>query len=840
MTDSSEKFSINIAVRDLAELSRREGGLASPFYGGVTGVEGIALHKEYARRAPEFFPGAEIYLEYSLAGTYSHPDLPYELKIQGRCDSIAFEDGSLTLIEVKSFRGSARFLPKDGDTVHWAQAKIYAYLLSQSDFFLEQKSVSETITVALHYLSLDNGELVAHEKTYTRDELEEYFSSICKYYLTSQTALITHRKRRNILNCEASFPFPDLRLGQHDMMREVTAAIRDKQVLFVNAPTGSGKTIAVLYPALKAQAHGLNDSIYYLTPSRSQRTVAEEALSLLREHGFLIRAITIRAKRSMCAQPKLFCDKNKCPFATTYYARLHEALGEFSHKEDLLPDDIFALGQKYQLCPYELSIDLMKSCDLVVCDYNYIFDPRIRWQERLDDPKHKYTLLVDEAHNLAERSRSMFSAIIDSKQIEDLKAILPQATAEADDPSLVSVLASLTELEELLNSYRNVLAEDVSETNREDFVKRHQELGLFFTQNFFATHVIPPRLESCVARLNFKLMQFFEFFRDFPQREAANIIRFELLFFQRIAEEYYDQAYITAVRRMPEGKMALSLLSLDASEHLTNTYYGKSSVVFFSATLEPYSYFVSLLNARHKTDKPEVLKLNSPFDRKRRLVIAYDEYSVRYRDRALSLAGIAELILELVSARPGNFLLFCPSFAYLRQLQNYLKEAERSSLLDIIVQPQRMNDQQKTEYLRRFTTAPKERSLLGLTVLGSLFTEGVDLKGEALTGVIVIGTGLPALTPEREILRQYHEAKSGLGYQYAYTWPGFNRVTQAAGRLIRTPEDYGVVLLVDDRYSGPEYQQLYPKEWDVFYADDKESCLERAQTFWADIDSTSI
>lgn len=839
MTDSPELISINIAVRELAELSRRTGGLASSYYGGISGPEGIALHKEYARRAPEFFPGADIYLEYSLSGSYTHSDLPYELKIQGRCDAIAVKSGQVTLIEVKSFRGAARFLPKNGDTVHWTQAKIYAYLLSQSDFLTENEITCSEITVALHYLSLDDGELITHEKTYTYSELSEFFTTVSKYYLTSRTALITHRKLRNIQNSEASFPFHELRLGQHDMMREVTAAIRDKEVFFVNASTGSGKTIAVLYPALKAQAHELTDSIYYLTPSRSQRTVAEETLTILRQHNFLVRAITIRAKQSMCAQPQMFCDKNKCHYATTYYERLEEALIEFSHKQDLLPDDIFALGHKHRLCPYELSLDLMNSCDLVICDYNYIFDPRIRWQSRLDDPKHMYTLLVDEAHNLAERSRSMFSAVIESKQIAELKRILPLATVP-DDPALKGIITAIEEVEALIESYSKALEENVSDDVKTAFVKEHQTLGLFLTQNFYATRKIPPRLESGISRLNFKLIHFFEYFRDFPQREAANVIRFDLLHFQRIAEEYYNQAYITAVRRLANGTMALSLLSLDASQHLTETYYGKSSVIFFSATLEPFSYFVSLLDSNYKTDKPEVLKLTSPFEKERRLIIAYDEYSVRYRDRALTLPGIADLILEIVSERPGNFLLFCPSFSYLRQLQNYLKQAERSAKLDIIVQPTRMSEQQKTEYLRRFTSAPKDRSLLGLTVLGSLFTEGVDLKGEALTGVIIIGTGLPALTPEREILRQYYDAKSGLGYQYAYTWPGFNRVTQAAGRLIRTPEDYGIVLLIDDRYSKPEYHQLFPKDWDVFYADDKESCLDRIHSFWTEIDSTSM
>ncbi len=839
MDDTSELFSISIAVRELAELSRREGGLSSPYYGGISGPEGIALHREYARLAPEFFPGAEIFLEYGLSGSYAHSTLPYNLQVKGRCDTIAVENKEITLIEVKSFRGSTRFLPKNGDTVHWAQAKIYAYLLGQSNFLTTNDITSDKITVALHYLSLDNGELITHEQRYSYTDLKQFFFSICKYYLDTRMALILHRERRNKHNSKASFPFPDLRLGQHDMMREVTAAIRDKQVLFVSAPTGSGKTIAVLYPALKAQAYGLNENIYYLTPSRSQRTVAEEALALLRQQGFLIRAITIRAKQSMCAQPKYFCDKNKCPYATTYFERLEDALTEFSHKQDLLPDDIFALGKKYHLCPYELSIDLMDSCDLVICDYNYIFDPRIRWSDKLDDSKHRYTLLVDEAHNLAERSRSMFSAIIESKQLEQLKSILQQVTVP-DDPSLKEVLVAIEELETLLNSYSKALSNDAGDDVKEAFVKEHQSLGLFFTNNFYATRKIPPRLQSCIPRLNFKLQQFFEYFREFPQREKANTIRFDLLHFQNIAEEYYDETYITAVRCLAGGKTALSLLTLDASQHLTKTYYGKSSVVFFSATLEPFSYFVSLLDANFKIDKPEVLKLSSPFSKERRLVIAYDEYSVRYRDRMITLPGIADLILEIVSQKPGNFLLFCPSFAYLQQFKNYIKQKEIPEILDIIVQPAGMNEQQKEEYLRRFTSAVKDRSLLGLTVLGSLFTEGIDLKGDALTGVIVIGTGLPALTPEREILRQYYQAKSGLGYQYAYTWPGFNRVTQAAGRLIRSPEDCGIVLLIDDRYSKPEYQQLFPKDWDIFYADDKQSCLDRIHSFWSDIESTLI
>lgn len=954
---------LSIGVRALAESSRTHGGLGSTLFAGITGVEGIRLHQRFQQNAKYWFPDDKLYFEVPVSGVFRDSEFPFDLRIEGRCDLLMrHSNGDVKIVEIKGYRGHPTSLPEHGDPVHLAQAMLYAALLFQETTegsaendavksaendavkSAENDAVKSTenstakstkrsakkstddkkaekgyeryptssVEIWLCYLSLDTGEPHFIKTSHQRQEIDDFFRRQCTAFAESSGMVFAHRRERDDKNKVASFPYPRLRDGQKDMMREIMAAIRDQQVLFVSAPTGIGKTMATLYPSIKAQANGLTDQIFYITPTRSQRKVAEDALDDLSQKGFIQRSITIQAKEQMCISPRHFCNTLRCPCAVTYYERVKEAIRESYTISRITPSTVRELGRKYTLCPYELSLDLLSTCDTVICDYNYIFNPRVRWSDRLDDTGARYTLLVDEAHNLARRSREMFSAFLSladllafRKKLLDIAhtsrsktrssddmpvtskinqnggAPVASKTSQNDDARIASKMASnitsrviLTQDTRSSSSYdqssrpKTVLPQDVNQVLRtldrliadlmrfltlfddiqekgdndvlqekEAFLEELKPYHPVLFPRFLATRATPSFILKDVSVLVGTLTRFFETHVEFPGRESVLIMYFDLLFFQRVVDRYYDHTYITCFRQTSKDNIAVSLMTLDASGHLTDLYYGRSPVVFFSATLSPMPYYQSLLDAHVSQDHPETIQLPSPFPSERRLVIAYEAHSIRYKDRLRTLPNVARLIAETIRLRKGHYLIFSPSFAYQRQLARALNALNVSDI-DWVIQPPRMTDSQKNCYLAYFRDNTRNHPLAGLTVLGSLFNEGIDLAGEELTGVIIVGTGLPGLSPERDLLKQFYDATTGQGYEFAYLWPGLNRVAQAAGRLIRSENDYGIVLLIDDRYADPVHRALLPDEWHTEHMSDANACLARIRQFWHEIEAS--
>lgn len=834
---AQEKAVLSVAARDLAESVRRYGGLAGPLYAGVTGIEGTRAHQDFFDRAPHFFPGHEIFTELALGGFYRAQELPFDLQVQGRCDLVAISpEGRVTLVELKSFRGRAASIPDQGDPAHLAQAVVYAHLLYDGVFFASRGAAPPVIHVELRYLSIDDGSSFSISNAWTKKALQAEFESICSDYTCLARPLYLHRQMRDGLNRQASFPYQELRDGQEGMMQEVIAAVRDRTVLFVQAPTGIGKTMATLYPSIKAQANGLTDTIFYLTPTRSQRKVAEDTLDDLEKQGFLIRSLSLRAKEQMCLSPSHFCDMRVCPFAIRYHDHLRDAVIKSYESRRLLPEDVLALGREFSLCPFELSLSLLPTVDAVICDYNYLFNPRVRLHGWLDQPGQSYTLLVDEAHNLARRSREMFSAVLSRSEIGTLLEVMAGHRTEPGNQRRLNgqVCASLNRLAGQMDRFRPLFE---AGTPREDHELVRELAGCHpvLRDQFLATRFTPSPLLEAVSSAADLLTRYLSDYPEFEGRRSMMVPYFDLSFFVRVAERYYNDSYITSWRPSGEGDLHVTLLALDASDHLTEVYSDRSPVIFFSATLAPLPYYLALLDARSATDKPEVLRLPSPFPKERRLVICYEAHSVRYADRSRTVGDIAGLIRDTALLRKGHYLVFSPSFAYQRQLVRCLSEFQ-DDRIDFLVQPGGMTEQQKENYLGYFQRKGGEKPLVGLTVLGSLFNEGIDLVGEELTGVMVIGTGIPGLSPEREFLAQYYDEKTGKGFEYAFMWPGFNRVTQAAGRLIRSEDDFGIVLLIDDRYGRQDYRQLIPQDWNAQHTDDREECLEAIRVFWQDFD----
>ncbi len=840
-SDKADKMTLTVAVRDLAERVRRQGGLVSPLHAGISGSEGSGIHREFVEEADQLFPDQELFPELTLRSLYTDDSLPFKLQIQGRCDLVTLSpQGRASLIEVKGFRGQAASIPPDGDPAHLAQALIYAHMLLAGDFLSSHGGQTEALDLELRYIPLDRGQPLILRSHWTKSELAAEFEELCRVYAGSLAPLYKHRALRDKANQTASFPYEDLRQGQKELMQEVLAAIRDKTVLFVQAATGIGKTMATLYPAIKAQANQLTDRIFYLTPTRSQRKVAEDSLDELESKGFRIRSLTLQAKQAQCLAPELYCDMRRCPYALNFYDNLQKALLDSYAWQRLTPARVRELAEKHEICPFELSLALIPTTDVVICDYNYIFNPRIRFHTLLDDPDHRYTLLVDEAHNLARRSREMFSARLAKSDLLKLKEGLGGLHKVYSQGKAGALSASrlLDSLIGSLESFRKFLTASQAPDGEDPFLKDLKEYRPVCREHFLATKSPPAQLLDRVSKLTAQLTGFFQAHEDFPGRQAFMVPYFELLHFQRVAERYYDQAYITSWRPGEKDELFMTLLALDASRHLTEIYRGRSPVVFFSATLSPLPYYISLLDAQSRSEKPEIVELKSPFPSERRLVICYEEYSLRYGDRALSLEGIARLISQVVRLRRGNYLVFSPSFSYQGQLVKALSR-QKAEDIDYVVQPPGMTEKQKNRFLDYFQNTGRDKPLVGLTVMGSLLNEGIDLKGEALTGVIVIGTGLPGLSPERDILRQYYDERQGQGFEFAYVWPGFNRVTQAVGRLIRGGEDYGLALLIDDRYGRPDYRQLIPEDWQARHTGDRQACTAMIQDFWKDFSSPS-
>ncbi|HZK28828.1 MAG TPA: ATP-dependent DNA helicase [Clostridia bacterium] len=829
---------ISVSVRQLADSTRRQGGLAGPFYAGITGIEGTKIHSDFANYADGDFPDHQLFPEVTLQTHVPGESIPFDLKIQGRCDMVTISpEKRVTLIEVKGFRGDTGSIPHEGDPVHLAQALIYAHMLFESEFFRSRALAVNQIDVQVRYIALDSGESKTVRNIWTREALKNNFSKICTSFAKTMAPLLKHRLIRDESNQKASFPYEQLRDGQRQMMQEVIATVRDKTVLFVQAPTGIGKTMATLYPAIKAQANGLTDQIFYLTPTRSQRKIAESTLDDLESRAFYIRSLTLRAKEQLCLSPAHFCDIRQCPYAVRYYEGLRDALEKSYQYRRLMPEDVQTLAKEYGLCPFEFSLALIPTVDVVICDYNYIFNPRVRFQDWLDDPKQRYTLLVDEAHNLARRSREMFSAVLTMSGLFALREGLAKRHPESGQERRIQEAACLAadRLIHTLNRFRDLLL--ANERQNQDSAL-YDELKAYHPvrdNQFLATKSLPPWLLKEVSALTGILTGYFTGHPKFPGRQAMMIPYFDLLYFLRVSERYYDDSYITTWRTGGKNEVYMTLLALDASTHLTDIYRDRSPVVFFSATLSPLPYYLSLLDARSTVERPELVNLPSPFPKERRLVICYEAHSLRYNDRSQSIDSIARLIRDVATLRKGHYLVFSPSFSYQRQLVRALSDLKIRDI-DFLVQPTRMTDTQKNDFLARFSKVEDKKPLVGLTVIGSLFNEGVDLVGEALTGVVVIGTGIPGISPERDILRQYYDAKTGNGFEFAYVWPGFNRVAQAAGRLIRSDNDFGIVVLIDDRYARSDYQKLIPEEWNSRHIDDRDECLRVIESFWKDYD----
>lgn len=756
------KTVIKISVRILVEFVLRSGDLVSSFSGSARAAEGTKAHKLVQKlQPPQYRP------EVTLNHTVEAAD--FILQICGRADGIIDLD-EVVIDEIKSTEDPLDSISEMDNPLFWAQAKCYAYMYSQ------QQNL-EKIQVQLTYYQLNEKTIKRYCRSFSRPELSLFFSDLVSRYLTWAQTVRTAQNERNRSIQQTNFPFAVFRPGQRELAVAIYRSIAAKNNLFAQAPTGIGKTLATLFPAIKAIGAGKSEKLFYLTAKTSTREIAEQTLSLLHQGGLLFKSLTLTAKDKICLSPDTDCDPNNCSYACGYYDRIHSALAEIYVQPVFTRTVIENCAKKHHVCPFEFSLELALWADGVICDYNYVFDPRVSLKRFFGEDQGQYILLIDEAHNLIDRAREMFSATIEKKPLTELKKAI-----KSSEPKLAKMLTAVVTC---LNRWGKVC-----DQNEE---KQHVQ------------QLLPEEVLSPMYRFLQCMDQWLAKKQAPPFREQLLQVFFAIHAFIRTAEEF-DEKYVFYAEKSASN-ITGKLFCIDPSRILQRILTSDRPAVFFSATLSPIEYFRESLGGK---EADACLTVDSPFPRENLCIMAADNISTTYKRRNSSCELVCDAIQAVTETRPGNYLVFFPSYRYLEEVKARL--TQRNSNVERLYQSSTMTDAERSAFLDRFSNQP-EGTLIGFAVLGGAFGEGIDLVGERLCGVVVVSIGLPQLGLERNLIRQFHNAENGMGFEYAYLYPGINKVLQAAGRVIRTDSDKGVVLLIDERFTQPRCQRILPSWW---------------------------
>ncbi|MCP4748277.1 MAG: ATP-dependent DNA helicase [Desulfobacteraceae bacterium] len=758
------KTEFNISVRALVEYELRAGDLRTDFFSTVSAVEGIRAHQKTQQQRPDTYQA-----EVAVCFKKKYSDCT--VIVSGRVDGIYTRDERTVIEEIKTSRRSVQDLEANPNPVHWGQAQCYAYLWALQENL-------DHLDVQLTYVDPKNYRTHELTRHVTLSELSEFFNDVLSNYLIWLRTVYQWRELRNNTISNLGFPYVNYRSGQRSMAVEVYRAFRDKVQLFVQAPTGIGKTMAALFPSVKALGEQLIPKVIFLTARTTGRIAAEKALDELRARGAALKALTLTAKDKICFNPESACLPEECEFSKGFYDRINQAVSTaFSHKA-CTREVLEAVARKHSVCPFELSLELITWVDCLIGDYNYAFDPTVTIKRLFLESGQTQAVLVDEAHNLVDRAREMFSAVLKKQSLLALTRLIKD-----DLPGLHRQSRRLNKwLSTAENRCRQAGGSLVEHHLPDNFIEQLQE----FT-----------RLSENWLRTNIK-----SFFRD----ELARFF-FDCLEFLRAAEQF-DQSY-AAIYEISDDDFTVKLFCLDPARQLRQIWQRCRASVFFSATLAPATYFQSVFGCTRQIRK---LNLPSPFPPENLSVLAATRISTFYHQRKKSCNRLSRTISDLVLKRRGNYLLFFPSYAYMNLI--YDRFCADNQGIETIVQTPAMSEKQRETFINLFQDTAQD-SLVGFAVMGGVFGEGIDLKGERLTGAVIVGVGLPGISLERELIKDYYEREDGAGFDFAYRFPGMIRVLQAAGRVIRSEQDKGVVLLIDQRYGQTDYKLLLPAHWHV-------------------------
>lgn len=779
-----QKKQVRISVRALVEFVLRSGDIDNRRSGTAQKdamAAGTRIHKKIQKRM-----GGNYRAEVPLKYTVLDEEEDIELLVEGRADGIFEEDGIVTIDEIKGVYMDLERLAEPV-AVHMAQAMCYGY------FYCCDRDL-DGVRIQLTYCNLETEEIRRFHEDRSKEELEVWFRSVIHEYFKWARYLCHHELQRNQSISGLEFPFP-YREGQRDLAVAVYKTISRKKRLFIQAPTGIGKTLSTIFPAVQAMGAGKASKVFYLTAKTITRTVAEEAFRILRSRGLVFTAVTITAKEKLCPMEKAECNPEACPYAKGHFDRVNEAVFDILHLEQEMDrETVLRYAEKYRVCPFEFCLDISSWTDGIICDYNYVFDPNVRLKRYFaDGASGDYLFLVDEAHNLVSRAREMYSASVYKEDFLEVKRII-----KGKSPRLERQLDRCNKL--LLSMKRECgdwqLLEDVTGLTA----------GIMTAFSYMET--------------------FMEEFPEFPERETVLDFYFCLRDFLNVYEEL-DGHYRIYEENREDGSFLVRLFCVDPSRLLSRCMDQGASTILFSATLLPVRYYKTLLSGNQED---YAVYVNSPFPEENRLLMVAEDVSSRYTRRSPSeYRKVADYIRIVTQSRPGNYMVFFPSYQYMGEIEEILEEEPLKA--DLLVQGQGMGEAEKTEFLEEFE---KERShsLAAFCVMGGVFSEGIDLKEERLIGVIVVGTGLPMVCVEQEVLKGYFDETEEKGFDFSYQYPGMNKVLQAAGRVIRTPGDRGVILLLDDRFLRRDHLELFPREWEHFQVVNRGNAARCLEDFW--------
>lgn len=780
----TDRSTIRISVRNLVEFVMRGGDIDNRRTSSAEKdamQAGSRMHRKIQKRQ-----GADYHAEVSMKHRVEQED--YQILVEGRADGIIEAVSGVTIDEIKCVYMDIRQL-EEPLPVHLAQALCYGYM-----YCCDHENVN-TITIQITYCNLETEEIRRLKQDKTREELETWFQGLIHEYLKWAEYLYRHTLRRDESLRELEFPYK-YRAGQKELAVSVYRALARKRNLFIQAPTGIGKTLSVVYPSLKSMGNGNGEKLFYLTAKTITRSVAENCFFLLRERGMLFTTVTITAKEKLCPLEKTECNPDVCPYAKGHFDRVNDAVFDILHEQQGITRKIILdYAEKYQVCPFEFCLDISSWADGIICDYNYVFDPNARLKRYFADGNQgDYLFLIDEAHNLVSRAREMFSACLVKEDILLVKKIIKGRSRKLE--------------RELERCNRNLL-----ELKRES-----AEYRVLPDANLLASNLLGVMGE---------FDSFLEEEKEFPERELVLQFYFDLRHFLNMYDGL-DDHYRIYTELGEDGNFRLYLFCIDPSRCLNACLEKGIAGIFFSATMIPVMYYKKLLSGN-----PEdfAVYANSPFDREKRLILVAKDVSSRYiRRNKAEFGKVADYIMMLAQSHVGNYMVFFPSYRYMEVVEQILDERYDGSFR-WQMQTKRMTEEEREEFLALFEEK-REQSFVGLCVLGGIFSEGIDLKAERLEGTIIVGTGLPMVCSEQEILMQYFADQGENGYDYAYQYPGMNKVLQAAGRVIRTAQDRGVILLLDDRFLRPEIQDLFPREWTEYGLVTRETVGGWLKHFW--------
>ena len=770
---------VRISVRSLVEFLLRSGDIDDRI-GGMRDTQAMHIGSRLHRKI-QGKQGSEYAAEVPLFGVFPCDD--FYIRVEGRADGIvaAAEDQTALIDEIKGIaRPVDRLEGPDG--VHLAQAKCYAY------FYASNENL-DRIRVRMTYVNLETEQIRYFLEEYSYTDLETWFLNLLEEYKKWARFEREWKKIRRESVKKTVFPFP-YRDGQKDLAAGVYRTIARGKILFIQAPTGAGKTLSTVFPAVKAIGEGLGDKLFYLTARTPARAVAAEAFALLRENGLRMKSVVLTAKEKACKCEEVHCNPEDCPYAKGHFDRINDAVYELITGEDVFDRErISRAAQTYQVCPFELSLDISTWMDAVIGDYNYVFHPRSRLKRFFGEGvKGDYLFLIDEAHNLVDRGRDMFSAELVKEDFMELrrevKAVSPQLAKglervnrrmlelkrECEGSSRLESLGTFPVT--LMNLYGTM--EELLGKSRSPEDPSSQAAPLF-----------PPALREKVLDLYFRIGTFLD---------TCDLL---------------DDHYVIYDEIDREGRFRLKLFCFNPAVNLQECLNKGRSSIFFSATLLPVDYYKSLLCTQ---EDAYAVYASSCFDPSRMQVLLGTDVSSRYTRRSEEeYARTAQYILKMVQAKQGNYMAFFSSYRMLESVADAFRPICPEEIT-MIEQTANMREADREAFLASFEEE-RTGSLIGLCVMGSIFSEGIDLRADRLIGAAIVGPGLPMVCTEQELLKTCYEELGMDGFRYAYQCPGMNRVLQAAGRVIRTEEDAGVVLLLDDRFTQYRYRQMFPREW---------------------------